>query len=72
MKAICDKSLKTVTRFRDVCVGECFVVKDELYLKGVFNSTAKPKAINIITGKIIDLDSSIIVTPITAEFHYKY
>lgn len=71
MKAICDSRLETEPRFKDIQVGECFCFVNKLYLKGVFNSTGKPKAVNIITGDIIDLDNNVIVTPLIAEFHYK-
>ena len=71
MNVIFDNRLSDRNKFKDVSTGDCFDLNGELYLKGIFGSTMKPKAVNIITGEIIDIGSDTTVIPITAEFHYK-
>lgn len=71
MKVIFDNKLDIEkNKFKDIRTGECFDFNGNLYFKGVFSTTRKPKAVNIITGEIIDLDGFVTVIPITAEFHY--
>ena len=72
MKAIFDNKLNTGTNnFKDIRTGDCFDLNGELYFKGIFSTSGKPKAVNIVTGEIIDLDNHVSVIPIVAEFRYK-
>ena len=72
MNVIFDNKLSDKTiKFKDSHTGDCFELNGELYFKGYFSTTGKPKAINIVTGEIIDLDNSVTIVPILAEFRYK-
>lgn len=72
MKVIFDNKLDAETnKFKNVRIGDCFDFNGELYFKGVFGTTRKPKAVNIVTGEIIDLDNFVTVIPIISEFRYK-
>jgi len=71
MKAIFDNKLSDRNKFKDICTGDCFDYHGEIFIKGIFGSTMKPKALNLITGEIIDIDSNTEVIPVIAEMHYK-
>lgn len=72
MNVIFDNKLSNKTiKFKDINTGDCFDLNGELYFKGYFGTTGKPKAVNIVTGEIIDLDNSVTIVPILAEFRYK-
>ena len=71
MNVIFNNKLSNKDKFKDISTGDCFDYQGELYLKGIFGSTMKPKAVNIVTGEIVDIGNDTVVIPIIAEFHYK-
>ena len=72
MIVIPDNQLANRNKFKNISTGDCFAFYGELYMKGFFGSTMKPKAVNLVTGEIRDLDNNDSVEPIIAEFHYKH
>lgn len=67
----CDNKISQQTSFKEIPTGNCFTLRNDIYLKGLFETSQKPKAVNLVTGEIIDLRSDTIVTPAMAEIHYK-
>ena len=58
------------TMFRDLYIGSNFEYKHDIWLKGIFIGSGKPKGINLETGEIRDIGGDTLVLPVFAEVSY--